>query len=127
METFRSGKARRLCHLSNVQMPRAILLKTKSSPKDPYDIAFREKTPFLPIFVPVLVHQRVNESELRTILQNDPHKRYIALIITSQRAVEALDDAMSSLTGPSLSVGSDGRRTITSIERNDRVYCWTRN
>lgn len=80
-------------------MPRAILLKTKSTPKDPYDTAFREKTPFIPVFVPVLAHQRVNETKLQNILKSDPHKRYIALIVTSQRAVEALDDAMSCLTG----------------------------
>jgi len=80
-------------------MPRAILLKTKSVPTDPYDTAFREKTPFVPVFVPVLVHQRVNESQLRNIVHNDPHERYSALIITSQRAVEALDDAMADLNG----------------------------
>jgi len=82
-------------------MPRAILLKTKSVPTDPYDEAFRSKTPFIPVFVPVLSHQRVNERQLREILQNKPIERYMALIITSQRAVEALDDAMSVLNGTS--------------------------
>lgn len=80
-------------------MPRAILLKTKSTPTDPYDEAFRTKTPFIPVFVPVLSHQRVNQQLLREILQNDPADKYTALIITSQRAVEALDDAMTILTG----------------------------
>jgi uroporphyrinogen-III synthase len=80
-------------------MPRAILLKTKNTPVDPYDTAFREKTPLVPVFVPVLVHQRVNELELQNILQHDPHKRYIALIVTSQRAVEALDNATTCLSG----------------------------
>jgi hypothetical protein len=108
-------------------MPRAILLKTKGSPEDPYDIAFREKTPFVPVFVPVLIHKRVNEFELRAILQNDPSNRYMALIITSQRAVEALDDAMSCLTGLYRTIFTDIRRTIMSIERNDGVYCWTCN
>jgi uroporphyrinogen-III synthase len=80
-------------------MPRAILLKTKSTPIDPYDTAFREKTPFIPVFVPVLVHRRVNQSRLQEIIQDEPHKNYFAFIITSQRAVETLADAMSLLTG----------------------------
>ena len=80
-------------------MPRALLLKTKSIPTDPYDEAFRRKTPFVPVFVPVLSHQRVNEPQLREILQNEPAKRYTALIVTSQRAVEALHDAMGALAG----------------------------
>ena len=80
-------------------MPRAILLKTRSSPIDPYDTAFRSKTPFVPVFVPVLQHARVNTSELRTILQHEPEKHYTALIVTSQRAVEALGDAMAHLSG----------------------------
>ena len=83
-------------------MPRAILLKTKSVPTDPYDTAFREKTPLVPVFVPVLVHQRVNEPKLLDILQNEPPARYDSLIITSQRAVETLHDAMKNLTGHSL-------------------------
>ena len=80
-------------------MPRALLFKTKSKPTDPYDEAFRQKTPFIPVFVSVLAHQRVNEPQLREILRNEPSKRYAALIVTSQRAVEALADAMSTLTG----------------------------
>jgi uroporphyrinogen-III synthase len=90
-------------------MPRAILLKTKSVPVDPYDTAFREKTPLVPVFVPVLVHQRVNESKLLGILKNDPHARYDSLIITSQRAVETLDDAMKNLTGRSPQFIADDR------------------
>jgi hypothetical protein len=89
-------------HRNKCEMPRALLLKTKSSPVDPYDTAFREKTPLVPVFIPVLVHQRVNESQLRDVLQNDPRKQYIAFIITSQRVVEALSDAMACLTGISL-------------------------
>ena len=80
-------------------MPRALLLKSKSTPTDLYDDAFRHKTPFIPVFVPVLSHQRVNEPQLREILQNGPANRYTALIVTSQRAVEALHDAMATLTG----------------------------
>ena len=73
----------------------------ESVPVDPYDTAFREKTPLVPVFVPVLIHQRVNESKLLGILRNEPHDRYDSLIITSQRAVETLDDAMKNLTGRS--------------------------
>ena len=80
-------------------MPRAILLKTKSSPIDPYDTAFRCKTPFIPVFIPVLQHARVNTQELRNILEHEPDKQYTALIVTSQRAVEALGDAMAHLSG----------------------------
>jgi hypothetical protein len=81
------------------EMPRAILLKTKSTPTDPYDTAFRSKTPFIPVFVPVLEHARVNPQELRKILQHEPENHYSALIITSQRAVEALGDAIHCLSG----------------------------
>ena len=83
------------------EMPRAILLKTKSTPEDPYDSAFRHKTHLVPVFVPVLIHQRVNEDQLSRILDNEPRKQYDALIITSQRAVEALGDAMLRLNGSS--------------------------
>ena len=90
-------------------MPRAILLKTKSTPEDPYDYAFRHQTPFVPVFVPVLVHQRVNEERLRQILLDEPRRKYDALIITSQRAVEALGDAMNILNG----------RTVDSFSNTD--------
>jgi uroporphyrinogen-III synthase len=88
-------------------MPRAILLKTKSTPVDPYDTAFREKTHLTPVFVPVLVHQQVNQDELGRILENDPHSKYSALIITSQRAVETLGDAMATLPGTTLGIVTD--------------------
>ena len=107
-------------------MPRALLLKTKSNPTDPYDEAFRQKTPLIPVFVPVLSHQQVNGRLLCEMLQKEPSKRYIALIVTSQRAVEALDDAMTILTGISLrALATYGRGTIARIESDDRVYCWT--
>jgi uroporphyrinogen-III synthase len=80
-------------------MPRAILLKTKTTPEDPYDYAFKHKTHLIPVFVPVLVHQRVNEEQLRGILEDEPQAKYDALIVTSQRAVEALADSMNGLNG----------------------------
>jgi uroporphyrinogen-III synthase len=107
-------------------MPRAILLKTKSVPEDPYDTAFRDKTPLTPIFVPVLVHQRINEKTLRAILHNEPDKRYVAFIVTSQRAVEALDAAMAELTGMCfLGVLVNCRSSIGGPASNDGVYSWS--
>jgi uroporphyrinogen-III synthase len=81
-------------------MPRIILLKTQSSPHDPYDTAFRERTALDPVFVPVLQHQRVAEEELAALIRDSPHRKFSALIITSQRAVEALSVAMEILNGP---------------------------
>lgn len=89
-----------------------ILLKTKSSPSDPYSNyisshQFPCGTPAAPIFVPVLKHQHVNLPRLTELITTDSISSepntpaaFSGLIITSQRAVEALQAVLSSLPTP---------------------------
>jgi uroporphyrinogen-III synthase len=81
-----------------------ILLKTKSHPADPYGEYFSThpleadfKVPLKSIFVPVLQHRHVNLEHMQRFIQagkisSEPNEKseYYGLIITSQRAVEAL-------------------------------------
>ncbi|CCX13660.1 Similar to Uroporphyrinogen-III synthase; acc. no. P87214 [Pyronema omphalodes CBS 100304] len=74
-----------------------IFLKTKSSPTDPYDKYFAENPLEIAgttynaenIFVPVLQHQHINLSQLEKLVLGQ-NSEYHGMIITSQRAVEAL-------------------------------------
>ena len=87
-----------------------ILLKTKSSPSDPYDdfFTFHEFPPghpATPVFVPVLQHRHVNTTALSELIsehkiasEHQSERTEIAgLIITSQRAVEALGGVLAQL------------------------------
>lgn len=82
-----------------------LLLKTRSNPTDPYEVYFSQNpfrpanggpvVPFQPIFVPVLQHKHINLDSLESVitsskLEQDAEAGYGALIVTSQRAVEAL-------------------------------------
>ncbi|RCI11350.1 hypothetical protein L249_7468 [Ophiocordyceps polyrhachis-furcata BCC 54312] len=74
----------------------AILLKTPSSPRDPYEEQFQSSN-LSPYFVPVLRHQscvdacsRLEELLLRRRIGDGPDCLFGGLIVTSQRAVEAL-------------------------------------
>jgi hypothetical protein len=97
-----------------------IFLKTKSSPIDPYEEYFLSHPigssttitavainahPVIPIFLPVLQHRVVNNDEIEKVVSmgevycgDDGHeldeKKYSGIIITSQRAVEALGSAL---------------------------------
>ncbi|KAF8430270.1 tetrapyrrole biosynthesis, uroporphyrinogen III synthase [Tirmania nivea] len=83
-----------------------LLLKTKSHPTDPYDVLFRSKK-VNPIFVPVLEHRHVNLDTISHIISEgridsfettgEQETEYGGLIITSQRAVEALGVVLESL------------------------------
>lgn len=85
-----------------------LLLKTKSHPTDPYDVLFRSKQA-VPIFVPVLEHRHVNLDTLSCIISEGriggfgapgtQEAEYGGLVITSQRAVEALGAVLKSLKG----------------------------
>ncbi|KAA8910538.1 tetrapyrrole biosynthesis, uroporphyrinogen III synthase [Sphaerosporella brunnea] len=90
-----------------------ILLKTKSSPTDPYDDQFSAPS-FTsnaslkpkPIFVPVLQHKPINLDRLthhittNNISSTDAAAAYSGLIITSQRAVEAVGSVLAKLAAP---------------------------
>ncbi|ODQ49653.1 tetrapyrrole biosynthesis, uroporphyrinogen III synthase [Saitoella complicata NRRL Y-17804] len=73
-----------------------LLLKTRSTPSDPYDAAFNQAG-LPPIFVPVLEHAEVNKEELEKTLSGRPHQTYSGLILTSQRAVEAVGRVLEKL------------------------------
>ena len=79
-----------------------LLLKTKSHPTDPYDVLFRSEQAD-PIFVPVLEHRHVNLNIISRIISEERigtgGAEYGGLIITSQRAVEALGVVLISLKG----------------------------
>ncbi|MCJ1444852.1 MAG: hypothetical protein MMC23_005355 [Stictis urceolatum] len=78
---------------------RTLLLKTRSAPTDAYTLLPT------PTYIPVLTHTLLPSapSTLRTLLSSPPtsptslHARYSGLILTSQRAVEALGAALTSL------------------------------
>ncbi|KAK6524171.1 hypothetical protein TWF694_005831 [Orbilia ellipsospora] len=89
-----------------------LLLKTKSSPTDPYDTLFSSTGEYDPIFIPVLQHHPVNDDIVRSYIldgaisstpRNDSSSsssegsKFGGLIITSQRAVEALGTLLDEL------------------------------
>lgn len=71
-------------------MAPVFLLKNKTVPRDPYHDTFTESH-FDPVFIPLLKHTQVNESQTIDILISDYFLHEIAaFIITSQRAVESI-------------------------------------
>ena len=92
-----------------------VLLKTRSSPNDPYHDYFSAnpipkfldtEIPLEPIFVPVLKHQHVNQRQLEGLIAGEQissvlgeRTMYCGLIITSQRAVEAVGAVIDRLRG----------------------------
>ncbi|KAF3928353.1 hypothetical protein ABW21_db0201278 [Orbilia brochopaga] len=75
-----------------------LLLKTKSSPTDPYDVLFSSTGSYEPIFVPVLQHRFDNADAVKRMIldravgaaDDISQGRFAGLVITSQRTVEAL-------------------------------------
>ena len=82
-----------------------ILLKTKSQPTDPYFSYFSTHPlphgPTRTIFIPVLQHTHTNLPTISTLLTSPAS--YGGLIITSQRAVESFNTAISALPAASTS------------------------
>jgi uroporphyrinogen-III synthase len=90
-----------------------ILLKTKSHPTDPYHDKFSAQAfgsqgypePD-PIFVPVLQHKPINLDRLTQLITShnissiNDAAEYSGLVITSQRAVEAVGAVLAKLSGP---------------------------
>jgi uroporphyrinogen-III synthase len=92
-----------------------LLLKTRSNPTDPYEVHFSQNpfhpanggpvVPFQPIFVPVLQHRHINLDSLESVItsgrleQDTEAGGYGALIVTSQRAVEALGAVLDRVKG----------------------------
>lgn len=100
-------------HLRVMAIP-LLLLKTESHPSDPYRIYFtthpfhppngNPAVPFHPTYIPVLHHRYTNAAALENIilsgkLDHSTDGHYSALIVTSQRAVEALGAVLAQLKG----------------------------
>ncbi|KAF3089226.1 hypothetical protein TWF102_009718 [Orbilia oligospora] len=102
-------------------VPPILLLKTKSTPTDPY-ATLLSSNGYNPIFVPVLHHTAINADIVRQYILNgaitpniaaddnnnntnnsETAKKFAAIIITSQRAVESLSTILDDLnsTNPS--------------------------
>lgn len=81
------------------------LFKNKTVPQDPYHDLFKTKG-FDPIFVPLLRHEFINTQELGEYLESSPHfqNKKVAIIITSQRAIEALNEHLPRLSLKSKSI-----------------------
>lgn len=79
-----------------------ILLKTRSQPEDPYEDVIASRG-YNSVFLAVLEHQQINLDRLRDAIVSGNTDRdrvgYDGLIITSQRAVEALGTLLSHLSG----------------------------
>ncbi|EWC45911.1 hypothetical protein DRE_04918 [Drechslerella stenobrocha 248] len=81
-----------------------LLLKTASS-ADPYSSLLSSTGAYTPIFIPVLQHYSVNADVVKTLIlegavgaaDDISHGRFGALVITSQRAVEALGAVLEGL------------------------------
>ncbi|ORY86312.1 hypothetical protein BCR37DRAFT_341890, partial [Protomyces lactucae-debilis] len=73
-----------------------ILLKTRSTPSDPYEHIFEENK-MQPYFVPVLDHAMCNLDELRHLCTQSS-ETFSGLIVTSQRSVEALGEILHQLS-----------------------------
>jgi uroporphyrinogen-III synthase len=115
--------------MSTSQRVPIIFLKTKSHPTDPYHDKFSAQA-FAshaspepdPIFVPVLQHKPINLDRLTQLItthnisSTNAAAEYSGLIITSQRAVEAVGAVLAKLSGPltlpirKLKPGSQHRR-----------------
>ncbi|KAK6334361.1 hypothetical protein TWF730_003574 [Orbilia blumenaviensis] len=92
--------------LTRKKMKPILLLKTKSTPTDPYDVLLASAG-YTPIFVPVLQHHAVNGDVVREYVlsgglvpvegSDEGVRKFGAIIITSQRAVEALGTILDEL------------------------------
>ncbi|KAL9552922.1 hypothetical protein MBANPS3_003538 [Mucor bainieri] len=75
---------------------RVILFKKKDT-DDKYNQLLLENH-FEPEFIPVLDHKLINIDAIRTIIQNGPNREQLcAMVLTSQRSVEAIDEAYNGL------------------------------
>ncbi|CDK27388.1 unnamed protein product [Kuraishia capsulata CBS 1993] len=75
-----------------------LFLKNKTVPSDPYELQF-EKQGYHTSFIPLLNHEHLNKQDICAYLTSAEFLQHTkALIITSQRAVEALDDSLRLLS-----------------------------
>lgn len=83
-------------------LPKVFLLKNKTVPLDPYHESF-EEAQFDPVFLPLLQHEYVGHVELKDYLESQEFLyEASALIITSQRAIEAVNAHLPNLDSDAL-------------------------
>lgn len=104
-----------------------VLLKNEKEPIDPYNEHFRALN-FECQFVPLLEHEPVNEQELAMYLRSEEFASIDSIIVTSQRAIEALETHLDSLddeqkvtllSKPSYTVGAASARELETIGFTD--------
>ncbi|ANB15956.1 uroporphyrinogen-III synthase HEM4 [Sugiyamaella lignohabitans] len=78
-------------------MPKVILLKNKTSPIDSYDVQFTCLNWHVEFF-PVLEHERIDPKGLRNYIESEEFQVNDATIVTSQRAVEAINSQVPYLS-----------------------------
>ncbi|ODV84975.1 hypothetical protein CANARDRAFT_8108 [[Candida] arabinofermentans NRRL YB-2248] len=74
-----------------------VLLKNRTTPVDQYHDIF-ESNDYNPQFLPLLKHSPLNKPEILQFLKSEEYiNDYQALIVTSQRCIEVLDDLVHTL------------------------------
>lgn len=82
---------------SNSTLPKVFLLKNRTVPRDDYHDRF-SRASYDPIFLPLLQHEYVDHSELKVYMEStDFLTGTSAVIITSQRAIEAVNSHLHEL------------------------------
>lgn len=83
-------------HCNMPDRKRVILFKKKDA-DDKYNQLLLEHH-FEPEFIPVLDHKLINIDAIKTIIQNGPKREQLcAMVLTSQRSVEAINEAYNEL------------------------------
>jgi uroporphyrinogen-III synthase len=79
--------------------PSVFLLKNKTVPRDPYlEIFQSEQSPVTPEFLPLLQHEYIDPPALKKVLESpDFIEKSGPIIITSQRAIEAVNTHLNDL------------------------------
>lgn len=79
------------------RVPKVFLLKNRTVPRDPYHDQFEDAS-YEPVFLPLLQHEFVAHDELKVYLESSEFLiNAAALIITSQRAIEAVNEHLEDL------------------------------
>ncbi|OUM54178.1 hypothetical protein BVG19_g3535 [[Candida] boidinii] len=83
--------------------PTVLLLKNKTVPVDPYEVKFNSSNSFIPKFIPLLKHEQLNKSQILSFLTSLDFLNTVQFfIITSQRAIESLNNCIDSIDSPDL-------------------------
>ncbi|GME95855.1 lyase activity protein [[Candida] boidinii] len=80
-----------------------LLLKNKTVPVDPYEVKFNSSNNFIPKFIPLLKHEQLNKLKILSYLTSTDFIQNVEFfIITSQRAIESLNNCIDSINSNDL-------------------------